>query len=329
MRQSLTHIREYFAQQRREHKAWHWDIAEQLSISEAELLAAHIGATDASSALSATRLNNNWPAIIASIESLGTVMGLTRTNACVHEVIGAYSNCTYADQIGTISNETMKLRINYAAWCVGFAIVEEFGNRVMRSLQFFGADGRALHKIYLRADSDLDAFFELIRLHRAEQQAPEILIDKTSSALTPASRAQYRTPAGDNVVEFVRQFERDECMSLLNAAALQAVPLTICVANEGILQSYFGRIHKVVQTGPWLNVLDPTFNIHLREDNIANIQLVQNASAVGCSTYLELLDANEETIARISGAGSSKQTDSSAWRSLLAHVEQGVQPCAS
>jgi hypothetical protein len=43
--------------------------------------------------------------------------------------------------------------------------------------------------------------------------------------------------------------------------------------------------------GPWLNVLDPGFNLHLREDLIASAWIVRKPTADGVVSSLELFDA--------------------------------------
>ena len=51
--------------------------AEQLGVSEAELVATSVGET-------VTRLRPEFAAILTDVKSLGRVMGLTRNDECVH-----------------------------------------------------------------------------------------------------------------------------------------------------------------------------------------------------------------------------------------------------
>ena len=57
-------------------------------------------------------------------------------------------------------------------------------------------------------------------------------------------------------------------------------------------------------TGPWLNVLDPTFNLHLREDRIAAAWVVRKPSVNGDIHSLELYDARAHNFCRISASAS-------------------------
>lgn len=80
--QQYQTIRQSFASLRRD-KARHRDIADKLSISEGELIAAHAGAPieAGESPLQVVRLRAEWPEIIGVIEPLGEVLALTRNAA--------------------------------------------------------------------------------------------------------------------------------------------------------------------------------------------------------------------------------------------------------
>src|SRR5690606_14583785 len=63
--------------------------------------------------------------------------------------------------------EDIDLRLFMGAWTYGFAVVE--GDR--KSLQFFGKDGEAIHKIYLTEKSNTAAFDQLVAKYAAPVQA--------------------------------------------------------------------------------------------------------------------------------------------------------------
>ncbi len=68
--------------------------------------------------------------------------------------------------------------------------------------------------------------------------------------------------------------------SALNAALIacagSAVPVMIFVGNAGCIQIHGGRIETLKEMGPWQNVLDPRFNLHLRLDQVAELWLVES-----------------------------------------------------
>ena len=53
--------------------------------------------------------------------------------------------------------------------------------------------------------------------------------------------------------------------------------------------------------GPWLNIMDPTFHLHLRTDHIAEIWAVRKPTADGHVTSLEALDAKGEMVIQFFG----------------------------
>ena len=80
--------------------------------------------------------------------------------------------------------------------------------------------------------------------------------------------------------------------------------------------------------GPWVNVLDPGFNLHLREDHIASAWVVKKPTADGLVTSLELFDAQGETIAMFFGERKPGKRESCEWRALIDNLlKHEVQPC--
>jgi putative hemin transport protein len=70
--------------------------------------------------------------------------------------------------------------------------------------------------------------------------------------------------------------------------------------------------------GPWFNVLDDSFNLHLREDRIASAFVVWKPTDDGVVTSLELFDAEGELIASLFGKRKPGQPEDEAWRALVA-----------
>jgi putative hemin transport protein len=68
---------------------------------------------------------------------------------------------------------------------------------------------------------------------------------------------------------------------------------------------------------PWLNVLDPGFNLHLREDRIAMAWVVRKPTADGDVTSLELFDADGETLAMFFGERKPGRAELASWRALV------------
>jgi putative hemin transport protein len=60
-----------------------------------------------------------------------------------------------------------------------------------------------------------------------------------------------------------------------------------------------GPIHKILRTGPWINVLDDPFNLHLRDTQIASGWHVEEHGGTG-QAYLCWCDCQHQPILQIS-----------------------------
>jgi putative hemin transport protein len=69
--------------------------------------------------------------------------------------------------------------------------------------------------------------------------------------------------------------------------------------------------------GPWLNVMDETFHLHLRTDHIAELWAVRKPTADGHVTSLEGLDAKGEMIIQFFGKRKEGSSERAEWRSLV------------
>ena len=94
----------------------------------------------------------------------------------------------------------------------------------------------------------------------------------------------------------------------------------VFVGNPGCVQIHSGLVHRVEVMGPWLNVLDPTFNLHLREDRIASAWIVRKPSVNGDIHALELYDASAHNFAQVFGQRLAGQTERADWRALVAGI---------
>ncbi|MCY1245036.1 hemin-degrading HemS.ChuX domain protein [compost metagenome] len=68
--------------------------------------------------------------------------------------------------------------------------------------------------------------------------------------------------------------------------------------------------------GPWLNVMDPTFHLHLRTDHIAELWAVRKPTADGHVTSIEALDAKGEMIIQFFGKRKEGLAERPEWRSI-------------
>jgi len=351
-------IREAFTNMRRAKKSRHRDIADALQISEGELIAAHVGASIVESILQAIRLRPDWAGIIESLEPLGEVMALTRNASCVHEKIGVYRKASHNHHVGLVFGGEIDLRLFYSQWVHGFAVTEETDQGPQHSLQFFDATGTAIHKIFMKPQSDSEAYALLVTNFFHESQTIGISAipangeppEKADGSIDVAGFRQAWAAMQDTHEFFgllrkfsvsrtqglrladsryVQKVGIDQVNLLLHAAARQGVAIMVFVGNPGVIQIHSGPIYKVASMGPWLNVLDPGFNLHLREDHIANAWIVKKPTVDGIVTSLEIFDQSGETIAMIFGERKPGKPELQQWRSLVENLLQEPESCAA
>lgn len=280
------------------------EAASVLAVSEAELLATGCGEN-------VTRLEADWPGLLGGIESLGLVMALTRNDNAVHEKTGYYQSIRLTDAGGRIQGDNIDLYPDFRHWHSAFAVTEQTRQGARDSLQFFDRDGAAVHKIYMTENSDITSYRALVERYRSENQSPRQLIEfpvrNTASLgdscrglawherLIACSAVPYRSP---EPIQTERLAHRSFRRFMENASEIGA-GLTVLVGNAGALQIHTGPIEKLMITGPWFNVLDDGFNLHLKEDALAELLLSERPAGNTVAKTLELYDVAGRTIAMI------------------------------
>ena len=321
------------------------DGASRLGVSEAELVASRCGA-------GVIRLDGPWTELVRELPSLGTVMALTRNESVVHEKVGRYANISMFENTGLVLNEDIDLRIFFDHWNAGFAVAEETRSGSRRSLQFFGSDGTAVHKVYVREESDAKAYEGLVRAYRHADQTPGQTVQPTVKPLVPrpdsdidrtelrrrwraledphdfhamltdldTARVQALRLAGEGCA---RRVGNDSFPHALEKAAATRMGVMIFAGSPGVIQIHTGRVHRLRRTGPWYNVLDSGFSLHLREDRIASSWVVRKPSEDGVVTSLEIYDAKERQIAWLFGERKPGKAEQPRWREITRSLGTG------
>lgn len=323
------------------------DAAQKLGVSEAQLLATSCGTGKA------TRLGGSFGAIIEAVPGLGKVMALTRNEEAVHERKGRYESVQIKGTMGLVLGEAIDLRLFLGEWTSGFAVREEVEGGTRRSLHFFDQYGIAVHKIYLQEEELAGAFDALIYRFADGNQSAVLTISQRDAQASPKAdeeidlnafrktwdelkdthqffsllkkfgldRTQALRLAG---VERARPLANSTLRDLLQAASQADLPIMIFVGNRGGIQIHTGPVRKIKVMGPWINVLDPDFNLHLREDLIRSTWLVRKPTVDGIVTSLELYNETGENIALIFGKRKPGQEESPDWRGLIENLSERI-----
>ena len=116
--------------------------------------------------------------------------------------------------------------------------------------------------------------------------------------------------------EYAIPLELNSIEQVLELASKQSTELMIFAMNHAAVQVYSGKITKLLRTGPWFNILDPSFNLHLRTEGISNIWLVKKPSQYGPITSIDVLDKNGIEFLLITGNKALKQAESKEWQDI-------------
>lgn len=308
--------------------------AEKLGVSEMELVAAQCGD------IQAILLEGTAQTIFKELQTLGEVMLLTRNEWCVHERHGRYESVKVGNgPVGLVLGADIDLRVFFSSWKYTWAVTQNG----RKSIQFFDRAGMALHKVYCTENSDMAAYDALVEKFRAQNQEAEPV------DTTPAAPKAYATEAPESLREdwlgmtdthdfagllkkwnlprlkvlesagedLAQRVDNDAIENMLQRAADTDLDIMCFVGNKGIIQIHSGPIKKLVRTGPWFNILDPKFNLHLDTTAIHTTWIVNKPTDDGWVTSLEGFSESGEQIVQFFGARKPGNPEIKEWRELL------------
>ncbi len=325
------------------------DLAGRLGLSEGALAEIR---TDTGEARRLALRGGDFLGFVRDLATVGPVMALTRNATAVHEVHGRIERVSGDERMGQVLG-SIDLRLFLGAWHAGYEIAEETRSGFRRSFQVFDATGTAVLKIYGVAGTDWTRWAALAERHRDATTAvaafapagepvpdpPDEEIDRDALrrewlALEHShdfdrmlrelgiGRRQALRLAGEDLA---RRLPVPAVGDALRRAADRAVALMCFVGNAGCLQIFAGRIEAVRPVGPWLNVLDPGFNLHLRTDRIAEVWRVVKPTALrGEIASIEVFDTDGALALQLFGARAPGAAQPGAWRRLVETVEEGA-----
>jgi len=276
-------------------------------------------------------------------------MALTRNDSCVHEKTGPYLDVSINPGHGLVLGELIDLRIFPSHWRHAFAVLEEQKQGLRRSIQIFDGTGTAVHKIFQKGKTDAAAFDRLIERWTSDDQSSDFTAlaplpkrrDHADSQIDVAGLRSHWAALQDTHDFFglLREFDvgrlqalrlagedfayqvRPESLSLaLEHAEASETPIMFFVGNPGCIQIHTGPVKNLKRMGPWFNVLDPDFNLHLREDAIASAWAVFKPTRDGIVTALELFDKDGFCFTQLFGARKPGKPELQPWRDIVAKL---------
>ncbi|BCG80048.1 hemin-degrading factor [Mesorhizobium sp. 113-3-3] len=328
------------------------DLAAQLGISEAELVAAHCGD-------GVVRVEPRVNDLLTGLEAVGEVMALTRNESAVHEKIGVYDKVVTGNHNAMVLGENIDLRIFPKVWAHGFAVEKRDGDEIRRSLQFFDATGEAVHKVHLRPASSLYAYQKLVASLESPNQEPTVNIsgpisdDQSEAGATTASpddlrdrwsrltdvhqffgmlktlKLSRRQAVRMVGTDYAWLLDNDAVRAMFHHAAEGGMPIMCFVGNRGCIQIHSGPVKSIKPMGPWINVLDETFHLHLRTDHIHEVWAVRKPTKDGHVTSLEVYGDDGEMIIQFFGKRHEGESERDDWRFLAENLPRIPSPTAA
>lgn len=315
------------------------DLADKLGISEAQLVAADCGH-------GTVRIDPHPDRVIWAAQIFGQVMALTRNESCVHEKVGVYDNYHSGAHASMVLTDDIDLRMFPAHWRHAFMVDVQKETGPQRSLQVFDAAGDAVHKIFLREGSNAIAWKDVLQDLKLEDQSPDIDVTPrapTEAAKSDASKVEILRKEWKRMTDthqflrltsklkmnrlgayriagapFVRAVDPRAVNEALLQLAADGTDVMIFVGNKGCIQIHQGPVTTLKEMGPWQNVLDPGFNLHLRLDHIAEVWAVDKPTQRGAAVSLEAFDRDGGLILQMFGVGKEGRDSRPAWRALVA-----------
>ncbi|WP_426076937.1 hemin-degrading factor [Janthinobacterium sp. PSPC3-1] len=234
------------------------------------------------------------------------------------------------------------LRFHFENWKYAFAVAQPGRDgKLSRSLQFFDAQGDSVHKVYVRSEAGVAVFDQLVATFRAPQQ------DSQLNVLAAVARPAEKPDAEVDLKEFqlawkemtdvhqfaqiLREFKltREQALrlapagmvervtpealrTLLDKAAKDKVAIMVFLGNQGLTQIYSGKIAKTMAAGGFYNVLDPDFNLHIRDTALRSGWVVKR----GGVTSIEFFDKEGTQVLTFFGVRERGKPQPQAWNDL-------------
>lgn len=329
---------------KRETKSRPYDLAQELGLPEAALVEADLGH-------GVTRIDPALSRLIPAVQKLGEVMALTRNRSCVIEKIGTYNDFHDGDHAAMTVDPEIDMRMFPRHWVHAYAVETVTAEGTRRAVQVFDAAGDAIHKVHLRDTSDLAAWEVLKRdlampdqtklsefAGRAAPEGARIAEDKaetlraewvrmtdTHQFNTLTRRLKMNRLGAYRVAgaPFVRRLAIDAVPALLERVQAEGQQVMFFVGNAGCIEIHSGPFQNLKPMGPWLNVMDPRFNLHLRGDHVAEVWLVDKPTKRGPAISVEAFDENGDLIFQCFGMRPEKGGDAEGWKRLVEALPAG------
>ncbi|PRY95726.1 putative hemin transport protein [Hasllibacter halocynthiae] len=295
------------------------NLAARIGLPEAALIAAH---AEGDGPWRSVPIAAAPDRLMPVVQGLGEVMALTRNEHCVIEKVGIYEGWQGGDHAGMILGPEIDLRVFPKHWAHAWAVEKDGEDDLRRSLQIFDAAGDAVHKVFLREGSDVRVWDAASKALCAEGGLPDFAprVPTEGPKIDPAKAGRLRdgwrrmTDAHQFLIlvrrmklnrlgayriagpPFARRLCPGAVVAALEGLAGSRLPVMVFVGNAGCIEIHTGPLDRVAPTGPWINVLEPRHNLHLRADKVAEVWAVEKPTGRGPALSVEAFGVRKEEV---------------------------------
>tara|TARA_B100000700_G_scaffold103666_1_gene117048 strand:- start:7587 stop:8537 length:951 start_codon:yes stop_codon:yes gene_type:complete len=268
------------------------DIANKLNVSEAELLSIQIG--DSIKILSINNFDIFFNELLSKIDK---VMFLIRSDFVVHEKNVLTSELRYTNNQFINQKDSFPL-LSFDVDKISFIFYEikEHNNRKLRSFQFFDKTGNSVFKIYLKGKNKIE--FDQIASNYKFDYNYEVQKQGVYKSQSSLELLSYKTDLlhFTDCVNSVKRILKFSLRDILKVSSQESIPIQIHAFGIGCVQYHRDSIKNVVDYGPWINIIDKSFNIHVLENKISNSCLLEHLSDNKKIYSLDFYDVNKNLV---------------------------------
>ena len=120
--------------------------------------------------------------------------------------------------------------------------------------------------------------------------------------------------------DYAWKLDAEALPAMFNHAADGDMPIMCFVGNRGCIQIHSGPVKNIKPMGPWINVLDETFHLHLRLDHVRELWAVRKPTKDGHVTSLEAYGADNQMIIQFFGKRHEGEGEREDWRFLAENL---------
>ena len=229
-------------------------------------------------------------------------------------------------------------RLFFRHWRYTLAVIE--GER--HSIQVFDESGTAIIKLYRLVDTQIANWENLVAQRSENPITPDFAAAPTYERSSLAGSAdammedwraltdvhQFNNLLKHHGVDRLSAFEAaDDDLALqvdtslietaLYACQLRQIPLMTFVSNRGAVQIHTRVPGTLRRTGPWFNILDPEFNLHLNTEGLASAWISRRPTVDGWVHSLEGFDEQGRSVVQFFGQRAEGRHEREDWRALM------------